>query len=509
MRPNRLFFDDKNNQYFYMIGGKKKKLKVPKTMTQRQVQKINIINILPVPKKLKRIRKKKKAGPVLYSKNFTEQLELIPQLGTVFTPAQNIQNRLLPVDLKKADTKDLEKKVDDLIKNTPKLTKQNIEDLKMAFKEQIKEIIELKVKGEKPKFFSEVLTKKFSEKPDTKKILEDLEKKIDKLIPVNIEKPKDDKVEVKVLEKGDTSIPLPKPSIFSGIFRRKSKKPERKQKFRGDPLNFKQKFRDKIKKIDLNIRDETLLASKDDFINLSQMFYLDKGFDRETNVSELPTFVEFSEYIRNEFPDEFNKIVFKPEDYDKFKDDALEEYKKYLEQVGAGKYENYDDGLWSDEMEDILEKKTGLFVPVLASDNVEEALNYVEPNDKKFAMVVNTEPEKSEGRHWTCCFFDNRDDFPSVEYFDSLVENGGKPPIALLKVMRKICEIMNPEVMFLYKQNMVKRQDDDTSNCGFHVIDFIDKRNRGVPFHEATGFDEIIDNSEEGEEEIEKFKSYL
>ena len=189
--------------------------------------------------------------------------------------------------------------------------------------------------------------------------------------------------------------------------------------------------------------------------------------------------------------------------------------------------DNGDDGLYNDQIEKIMKKRIKNFVPVVASDKVNDLLQYVNKGDKFFSAVINTEPSESFGRHWRCIVIDNRDDYPSAEYFDSLAENA-KPDDALLSVMRKICKRMNPEKYFKFKYNMLRRQSFNTSNCSYHVMKFIEDRHNGVPFEDASGWSdyvsrqkgngyEAIDDSQDGEGDLEKyqnkikklFKSYL
>jgi hypothetical protein len=152
-------------------------------------------------------------------------------------------------------------------------------------------------------------------------------------------------------------------------------------------------------------------------------------------------------------------------------------------------------------------------------------MKYVSKGDKEFAFVINTNPSDSDGSgndgyrsgHWTCVYFDNRDDYPSSEFYDPLAE--GKPPKPVVDIMRRIARKMNPEKMFKYKQNMIRRQSRVTSNCGQHCIKFIEDRMNGVPFCESSGYDDYIernqgaDNSEDGERDLKKYipvyKSYV
>jgi hypothetical protein len=186
-------------------------------------------------------------------------------------------------------------------------------------------------------------------------------------------------------------------------------------------------------------------------------------------------------------------------------------------EMGFGEY-NSDNGLFNDEIAKIIRKRVGKVIPVVPSDKVNDLLSYVVKGDKKFAAVINTNPSQSDGSgndghrpgHWRGIFIDCQDDFPSCEYFDPLAE--GKPEKALVDVMKRICKKMNPEKMCLFKQNNIRRQAKEKSTCGWHVLQFIDDRWRGIPWAEASGYNnymeklkEPIDDSMDGEKEVEKY----
>lgn len=186
----------------------------------------------------------------------------------------------------------------------------------------------------------------------------------------------------------------------------------------------------------------------------------------------------------------------------------------------------YDNGLYNDEIEKIAKKRIKDYVPVIASDQVNELPRYVARGDKRFGFVINTNPSSSDGSgndgyrtgHWRAVYINNEDDYPSVEYFDPLSE--GKMPPELVSACRKIAMKMNPSMMFKYKQNMLRRQSKMTSNCGWHAVKFLDDRYNGVPWSEATGYDDYMekhnsapDDSTDGEKDIskyiKKYESYI
>jgi hypothetical protein len=191
-----------------------------------------------------------------------------------------------------------------------------------------------------------------------------------------------------------------------------------------------------------------------------------------------------------------------------------------------GRGDGQDDGLYNTEIEQIARRTMKNYVPVIASDQINTLSKYVKPGQKRFAFIINTNPSTSDGSgsdghrpgHWRSIYINNDDDFPTVEYFDPLCE--GRIPNDLLKVCMKIARKMNPEMMFKYKQNMLKRQSNLTSNCGYHSLKFIEDRYNGVPWSESTGYDDYMsklneakDDSRDGEKDvmkyIKKYDSYI
>lgn len=175
------------------------------------------------------------------------------------------------------------------------------------------------------------------------------------------------------------------------------------------------------------------------------------------------------------------------------------------------------DGLYDDEMEIIAKKRLKDYIPVIAKDETNELMKYIKKGDKQFSFVINTDNSDQPGRHWRCVYINNMDDYPSIEYFDPLTE--GKPEQSLIDICRKIAIKMNPNKLFKYKQNQIRRQSKLTSNCGYHCIHFLEGRYQGIPFSEITGYDKFVedmkkengdlDGSGTGEKEIKPFmKAY-
>lgn len=192
----------------------------------------------------------------------------------------------------------------------------------------------------------------------------------------------------------------------------------------------------------------------------------------------------------------------------------LEDEEKARGLMGLG--DDGDDGLYTDEIANIIRKRVGRVIPVIPSDKVKYLKDYVKKGDKNFAAVINTNPSNSDGSgldgfpvgHWTSIFINNEDDYPSVEFFDPLVSS---PPKELQVEMKKIAKKMNPERMFLYKENRLQRQAKEASTCGWHAAQFIDDRMNGESWCDATGYTDFInrmgdaDDSAVGEKEVKKY----
>lgn len=199
---------------------------------------------------------------------------------------------------------------------------------------------------------------------------------------------------------------------------------------------------------------------------------------------------------------------------------AIEE--KTTSLMGLG--ENGDDALYNDEIAKIIKKRVGKVVPVIPSDKVKYLKDYVKRGDKNFSAIINTNPSNSDGSgtdgfrpgHWRAIYINNEDDYPSIEFFDPLVS---MPEKELVIELKKIAKKMNPERMFLYKENRLQRQAKEASTCGYHAAQFVDDRMNGESWCSATGYDDFInrmgkvDDSADGESEIrktiKKYKVYL
>ena len=495
-RPRRLYINSKG-KYYYIIDSKKKFIKVPQGMSQQQIQNINIKNIIPGPaKRLK--RRTKKIVPV-YSKKIAKGEEMEKSViktetgglpTYIFTPQKKFLS-LGDLSTKKSDDTSTDKLIN-LLKGAIPVIAEGAKKLALPAPEQkfllgdadkdfINDMIEGKLIESEP-FVKEFIRREIMPKASKS----DVQKENERI-----------RKEIEDRRASRTGTP----------FTSAPPTPLREEEEEGKmPESFPQPSKSE--------------KSVYKFLTQSR---LENALGREWVLETFPG--GFSSTLpATDFRTIATKLGIKDVDK-KNKQDLIILIKEDLTQKGFG--DNGDDGLYNDQIEKIMKKRIKNFVPVVASDKVNDLLQYVNKGDKFFSAVINTEPSESFGRHWRCIVIDNRDDYPSAEYFDSLAENA-KPDDALLSVMRKICKRMNPEKYFKFKYNMLRRQSFNTSNCSYHVMKFIEDRHNGVPFEDASGWSdyvsrqkgngyEAIDDSQDGEGDLEKyqnkikklFKSYL
>ena len=170
------------------------------------------------------------------------------------------------------------------------------------------------------------------------------------------------------------------------------------------------------------------------------------------------------------------------------------------DKTGAGKYTAWNDGLYDDQIENILQSKTKRFVPVIMSDEIPTLLKYVNPKTKEFGFVINSTSSKTDGQHWRAVFLDFIN--CEIDYYDSLVS---QPTKQFLQDIKLLIDKVNPPCYMKLKVNLCKVQDDESQNCGFFASKFIIDRFKNKPFKEAS----MVDKSDIGEYNIEKFKNYI
>lgn len=515
VRPKRLYKD--GDRYYYIVKGKRKYIKVPANMSQKQIVKINIRNVAPEGKRIKR---RKKRVQVKYEKPVVKGMEKVRSELPIyfFQPKKNIPNygelstgtKPKIEELKGGDDlKGINKLIENSKQETIKSVSGMLQDATIERRQLLNTIFEgvKQLKNLKP---TEKITPLELPKPEA----EEEEETKTVITDEGIEK---SFLEVKMED-------IPKPIVYESSDG-KPYFPETEGEIDTEPRPrlLLQKKREEQIKTEAEQRRITkyfpgILAelinrplTKEEKSKLNT-----KNYDRRTVENQ-------RQEIVNEIKLNNPRVQTIPINTDKsFKKAIKDEYIRLKKTEGKGA--SLKDGLYNDEIENILKEQIQDYVPVIASDKVTDMLKFVKPRMKRFGFIINTNPSTSDGSgrdgyregHWRACYFNNEDDFTSAEYFDPLAE--GNPEPALLDTMKKIAKKMNPENYFLFKVNNLKRQPDGTPTCGWHAIKFLDDRFQGIGWDDATGYNHYMEthrpeDSVDGEKQVknyfEKYKSYI
>jgi hypothetical protein len=430
MRPRRLYYDQDKDKYYYIVKSKKKYIKKPEGISQKQLVRINIKNIVGTDRP-KRVKKRK------IKKQIKLQKKIVPELSRAL-----VNEGGLPVYLYREGKKFVS--LDDIVKNKDK------DDIKLLIN-QFKVPNQVEKEDITTKNSTPILTRESSVKSVLQKSRDIIEKTKVRLSPVS----------TPTLSREISSKERPTKAMI---------------------LNFLTAF---VKSgLDQNIENFRI------FVN--------------TN------FPEYDLTLNSDYKNIYNENIVKANNLFGSGDTTTKSHK-------------VKDGLYNDEIEKILKAKLKDFIPVVASDEVNDLMRYVKPGMKRFGFIINTSDSTSDGSgsdgkpvgHWYSCYINNEDDFPSIEIFDPLVN---EPSPTLISGLRKIAKVMNPENMFKLKINYLQRQSKNMGTCGYHAIKFLDDRFNGVSFSEASGYDNYIeknkpDHSVDGENDlknkIKKYNMYL
>lgn len=484
-RPRRLFID-KNERYFYLVKGKKKYVKIPKTMSQKQVQKINLVNIVNPPEVKKVKRKKRKR--LSFDRDFIGNMKKISTTTPSGTLTTFVQFSKPPLQAPQAPSINI--RIDrSIIPPVDTISKRDLKEFRESF---------ILARPQAPKPLSVVQGIPVPSRPDDNESVSSGLSFSASADVTPIKKP------VKA-ERRNTSIftPVEPPPTTPPRLSYYTRSAPTNQPRSSQPPGFFRQIttsmgdRTTTTRVPFEREPDTILQP------MSNQNYRLVGF---TERPPLPPISRQTSDIESR-----RTSVVRTRSPSKDRPDSD------IRSNARGKGD--DDGLFNDEIENIMKKRINRIVPVIPIDKFEDLLNSVKVGDKEFMAVVNTNNSKSDGSgtdghkagHWRAVYINNRDDFPSIEFFDPF---GDDPEKHVLKTMKEIGKKMNPETMFLYKPNRMILQSDDSSNCGHFCIKFLEDRHSGVPFNEATYYEDYIkkcdkDYSDKGENEIQKFKQYL
>jgi hypothetical protein len=138
------------------------------------------------------------------------------------------------------------------------------------------------------------------------------------------------------------------------------------------------------------------------------------------------------------------------------------------------------------------------YLGTIPSDGIQKYILPKVMKGQKVAFVINTDPERKSGEHWTSIFIDPVGSH-SVEYFDSFAQ---PIPPHLMRDIKLIVDKIQPDSYLKFKENKIVEQRANSSNCGEFAIRFLVDRLRGNPFKDVTGYSEAL----KGEKDIDKFK---
>ena len=540
MRPQRLYKTAKG-RYYFLIDGVRKYIRFPKGMTEAELLRLNLKTILKLYGKRVKGRKKRKMAkfeiPIISqplktaSSAYVEEGKPISEISDITSGKERKKREALYDVLTAVALSGKKSTVAPAIEDKPK--KGAIEDKpkKGAIEDKSKVSEELKFGRQEFTNLTDAERKavthivdsepsspyespvNMSDQPSTTRLL----RPIPKVIP-----------KVTDFQKGlfsNISAPTSTarfPSNLSNIIE-ESKEDTRIQESKENPTDVAQRLRDPVEVTQSKKRIKKFLRTGEGTLASEGI----KPKSTEQKLAETPSFssstggiTEPATLPRTEFTTKGPPGAMPVSLYETAKAEYLstlspDEQAKAV--MGFG-MDDGDDGLYNDELAHLIRKRVGQIVPVLPSDKVNQLLGYVVKGDKKFAAVINTNPSQSDGSgtdsyrpgHWRAIFIDNRDDYPSCEYFDPLSE--GPPEKSLVNVMKKLCKIMNPEKMCLYKQSNIRRQAKEKSTCGWHVAQFIDDRWNGDSWADASGYNhymqsqkEAVDDSTDGEKEVSKY----
>lgn len=494
-RPRRLYQEGGN--YYYLIGGAKKKIKVPEGISQKQLQKINIKNIINLAER-RRVKRRKKPVKVRYGKKIVSQMEKEPQPEQ---PQPALSTYLFKPKLAVKTLDELAQA--DVDTNVDKLANKLIARLQPVVT---------------PPTIPEPVTI-----PNLPPALPGVSTSIPavNLFPEGEEPPTTPQAQVRA-EDRPAPASAPQPATETPLTRGMAQRLAEAVGIRRAPVAPAPPTADQIRaeaqramprKIALRDRPEDIRRIIQEMIRQNPQI----SVETETDKTAFRTL--FNSTIEG-------VLGLPPERYSIPQVATLAPYLAEVRSSSSGRGNGENDGLYNDEIEEIARRSIKNYVPVIASDEINTLSKHVKNGDKRFAFIINTNPSTSDGSgedghrpgHWRAVYINNDDDFPSVEYFDPLCE--GRIPNDLLKVCMKIARKMNPEMMFKYKQNMLRRQSKLSSNCGYHSLAFIEDRYNGVPWSEATGYsdymdklNEVKDDSRDGEKDvmkyIKKYESYI
>ncbi len=152
-------------------------------------------------------------------------------------------------------------------------------------------------------------------------------------------------------------------------------------------------------------------------------------------------------------------------------------------QEGSGKKKTYDEGLFTNEINDLMRAfsyENG-YVGTAPYDML-----HLLPPMKQFSCIINTDKSGKKGEHWIALYYDEVGS-KSVEIYDPLAEAIDDE---ILDKVKQLVKKFKPSHMLKYKYNLKRDQDTSSNNCGWFCILFLVKRYAGKSFSQASNLSE-------------------
>jgi hypothetical protein len=508
LRPRRLFYDKSKNKYYYLIEGKKTFIKTG-DVSQKQLVKINIKNIVPTRAPVRRRREPAETTLITSSKKVAPTL--LAPISANLTPNLNLYKLKDSEKLGEKITS-LEKKIE-VLSNTTKTTIPKPTTPKPPTPKPTtptsapalgKSESTIKKVGMNKNFADKIIDIFITEEAKGKKLTytdfkEWFDNNQDRVIDGNLYS----KWEIKkdftsnFNEKYKAYTSRPEFTIMTKEIERAEERAKEKGKKEAPPEPPKKGI---MTMADLNKEPVRVRTYADAF---------------KEGLSKVATALSPKSSKVAPEPTRTSTMTLKTTEDDNPVDGGdinvpagVPETKEEKKTTGKGKeHENDNDGIYNDELEQIFYDKLHKFVPVISSDEMGVIEKMVDKDTKKIGWIQNTDPKKLKGRHWVAYFINVPDG--EINYYDSLVENNGMPSAESMKGLKKIIDKINPEFYLKFKNNLCRFQNPKSNNCGYFSLKFLLDRYSNIPFRECTGYDKVVDKYGEGEKMIQKFKRYL
>lgn len=144
-------------------------------------------------------------------------------------------------------------------------------------------------------------------------------------------------------------------------------------------------------------------------------------------------------------------------------------------------------------------KRYKRYMGTFASDEMKQI-----PVKRQMGFIINTQPRSKGKGHWVACYIDTLKDM-SVEYYDSFAQ---EPSNAFLVGLKAIVDKLKPSIYLKFKVNRIKEQKINSSDCGYHSMNFLINRFNGASFKECSGYNQYAKGVRDVNNLKQRFKKF-